>query len=204
MRIAIVPVGTGNLGSLRASLRRLGHDAAVWERPSDIQAVDWVVLPGVGSANGAAERLDRSGLTQALSEIYTSGPPFLGICLGLQMAFSASEEGGQGLGFLPGEVLKLPSKVLPHMGWNTVVATDRAPAWLSPYSGHDFYFVHSYYVHPRTEDGVAAVTIHEDRSFASVVIDDGRFVGLQFHPELSGDAGESLLADILHWGQGER
>lgn len=200
MRIAIVPVGTGNLGSLRASLRRLSHESAVWESPSDIQPVDWVVLPGVGSANGAADRLNKSGLTQALSDIYVNGPPLLGICLGLQLAFSASEEGGQGLGFLPGDVVKLSSKVLPHMGWNTLVVNDRAPAWLSSYHGCDFYFVHSYYVRPRSEESVAAVTTHEDRSFASVVIDAGRFVGLQFHPELSGDTGESLLADILQRG----
>lgn len=195
MRIAIVPLGVGNLGSLTASLKRLGHHVTLWETGAAGPA-DWLVLPGVGSLSGVSDSLIKRDLLDPLGEWRRSGAPMLGICLGMQMWFGAGEEGGTGLAWLSGTVPRLDANILPHMGWNDIAVDPQAPRWLRPYDGACFYFVHSYGVNPDDPRIIGARTQYEEAQFPSVIATDG-LIGMQFHPELSGDVGESLLNDVL-------
>ncbi len=196
MRVAIIPLGVGNLGSLTASLGRLGHQVAVWENGWDVGRADWVILPGVGSLSGIGRYLSEHALTKPLRTLYQSWQPILGICLGMQLWFGLGDEGGSGLGWIAGSIPRLSAQILPHIGWNQIELSEHAPGWLTPYHGQSFYFVHSYCVRPSDERLVAAETHYEKAAFPTVVT-NGPLVGVQFHPELSGEAGENLMDDIL-------
>lgn len=195
MRCAVVPFSHGNLGSLLWSLKRLGHEVSVWETAADVGIAQWVIFPGVGAMQDVKDQLSARGLSQILQRLHQASQPFLGICLGLQLGFSDSEEGGRGLGWIEGRVRHLHHPVTPHIGWNDLSLTASAPAWLAPYADQCFYFVHSYYVDCADQNSVVAQT-HWGQTFPSMIV-SGSFVGTQFHPELSGDVGESLLKDIL-------
>lgn len=195
MRIAVVPLGVGNLGSLTASLKRLGHQVSLWETGT-AGGADWLVLPGVGALAGVAESLKRRDLLGPLCDWRRAGRPMLGICLGMQLWFGLGEEGGAGLSWLSGTIPRLDANILPHMGWNDIVVDARGPQWLRPYDGQCFYFVHSYGVNPEDTAVIGARTRYGADLFPSVVAADG-LIGMQFHPELSGDVGESLLSDVL-------
>jgi glutamine amidotransferase len=193
-RLAVIDHGAGNLVSIAQGLRRAGADVTVATGASHLADVDGIVLPGVGTTGAAMERLEAAGLTAPLRE-YPG--PLLGICVGLQLFFDVSEEddGGSCLGLIPGVVRRLQgAPLLPHIGWNDVaVAADPLFAGL----GHDpaFYFVHSYAPQPQDESGVIGWTEYGSR-FASAVRDGNR-VGVQFHPERSGSAGLTVLANFV-------
>lgn len=195
MRIAVVPLGVGNLGSLTASLKRLGHQVALWETGVAGPA-DWVLLPGVGSLTGVSESLQKRDLLEPLRDWQRMGAPMLGICLGMQLWFGWGEEGGAGLGWLSGTIPRLDASILPHMGWNDIEIDARGPEWIRPYDGQSFYFVHSYAVNPDDPGIIGARTRYGREQFPSVIATDA-LIGMQFHPELSGDVGESLLRDVL-------
>lgn len=195
MRIAVVPLGVGNLGSLTASLKRLGHQVTLWENSATGRA-DWLVLPGVGSLAGVADSLQKRDLLEPLYDWRRAGAPMLGICLGMQLWFGLGEEGGTGLSWLSGTIPRLDANILPHMGWNDIAVDARGPAWLRPYDGQCFYFVHSYGVNPEDPRVIGARTQYGREEFPSVIAADA-LIGMQFHPELSGDMGESLLSDVL-------
>ncbi|MCY0877929.1 MAG: imidazole glycerol phosphate synthase subunit HisH [Firmicutes bacterium] len=195
MKVAVVPLHAGNLGSLTASLRRLGHTVNIWETGSDVSGTDWVVFPGVGAMREVTADLDRRNLLEPLTRMRQDGQRFLGICLGMQLWFDEAEEGGRGLGWVSGSVPRLTAPVLPHIGWNDWQATGSTPAWLKRYEGECFYFVHSYRVAPRDARHIAGLTTYGE-VFPSIVIDRG-FIGTQFHPELSGEVGQALLHDLL-------
>lgn len=195
MRVSLVPLHAGNLGSLTASLKRLGHEVDVWEYASHIRSTDWVVFPGVGAMGEVHSGLTQRGLMGALAELHQAGQPILGICLGMQLLFHDADEGGRGLGWIDGSVPRLSAAVLPHMGWNELQPADGAPRWLLRYSDACLYFVHSFFVLPSDPRTIAATT-HYGHLFPSMVI-DGSLHGVQFHPELSGDVGQALLEDIL-------
>ena len=191
--IAVIDYGAGNLRSIRRALEAAGADVIVTSHPADVLAADAVVLPGVGAAGAAMERLHELGLVDAIGEAVAAERPFLGICLGMQLLYDEQEEGDtRGLGLLPGRVHSLTSAVkVPQIGWNRV-------RWVRPGSGYDageegdFYFVHSYIVAPDDPAHVLAVTRYGE-IFPSIVR-RGQVWGTQFHPEKSGPAGLRMVA----------
>ncbi len=198
MKIVVPDLGLSNLWSVRRALEVLGHESAATRNPETIAASRFLVLPGVGAFAEAARRMEESGLGEAIRAAAGRGGRVLGICLGMQLLFESSEEGGasRGLGLLPGHVTRLSGRArVPHVGWNRVVATDRGAALFGNGGGADFYFVHSFAARPATEDIVLARCIHGE-SFPAAVR-QGAILGFQFHPEKSGEAGVRLLGAAI-------
>lgn len=203
MRAGIIDVAIGNVGSLAQAFRRIGVEVALLNGPSERRPDDVLVLPGVGAARPVAERLAASGWAEELSRTASEGGAILGICLGMQLFFGRSAEGGEGLHLLAGPVVPLSGDVpLPHMGWNRVVplpGKERLFQGLVPGECY-FYFAHSYVVAPRDEADVVAVTDYGVRFPA--VVQRGRIIGTQFHPEKSGRSGLRFLQnvwEVLGW-----
>lgn len=188
----VVDYDLGNLPSVTKALERAGFATVLLPGPSDFdRELDAVVLPGVGHFGTGARNLAERGLDAPLKDLATSGRPFLGICVGLQLLFERSEEDpeARGLGIVPGEVRRLHAPKVPHMGWNTLELTERADV-VRVVGPDRAYFVHSYYVEPDPEF-VAATTEYGQR-FCSA-IERGGLLGVQFHPEKSADTGRRLL-----------
>jgi glutamine amidotransferase len=201
-RVAIVDYGMGNLRSVEKAFQHLGVSAAITADAGRVAEAQAVVVPGVGAFARAMDNLRATGLLEPVREAITSGKPFLGICLGLQMLFEESEEFGPvaGLGILPGRVLRFPADPalkVPHMGWNAIEVRSPAPPLAGLPAGSMFYFVHSYYVAPAEPEVVAAVTEH-GVEFTSAVWRDNIFAS-QFHPEKSGAAGQAVLQRFADW-----
>jgi len=182
---------------VRYALQRLGVEPAVSGDAAVIAAADRVILPGVGAAGPGMARLRELGLVQPLRELRQ---PLLGICLGMQLLFEGSEEGGETcLGLIPGQVRRMPESPgvrVPHMGWNRLQARRESPLLRGIADGAQAYFVHSYAA-PVTADTVAE-SVH-GQPFAAVV-QRGNVAGAQFHPERSGAVGARLLANFLESG----
>jgi glutamine amidotransferase len=192
--VAIIDSGGANIASLRAALARLGADSVVTTDHGVIQRATRVLLPGVGNAHSAMNKLRGVGLDQLIPALKQ---PLLGICLGMQILFDFSEEGpANGLGVIPGRVGKLsaaPGLPVPHMGWNQLAQTKPDPL-LDGVSSLDYvYFVHGYAV-PAGEWTVA--TTEYGGNFTAVARRDN-FCGTQFHPERSGVVGARILANFL-------
>ena len=196
--IAIIDYGAGNLRSVAKAIARLGYEARVTSDPADVLSADVVFLPGVGAAGDTMDSLVSLGMVGPLRSVIEADRPFFGICLGLQVLLTFSEEGGgQGcLDVIPGRVRGLPPRVrVPHIGWNQVVQRVSHPLFAGIPDGANFYFLHSYYAD--VEDGalVAAETEYGIR-FTSVVV-RGNLVATQFHPEKSGAVGLRLFDNFL-------
>lgn len=193
--IAIVDYGMGNLRSVEKGFLRVGVDAKVVSDPAALDNAAGIVLPGVGAFRDCIKNLTEAHLLEAIKKSIRKGKPYLGICLGLQMLFSESEEFGlcKGLDILKGRVVKFPEGRLkvPHMGWNNIKVL-RQPSMMDdiPDNGY-FYFVHSYYVVPEDKDIVAATTEY-GLEFTSMVWKDNIFA-TQFHPEKSQELGLKVL-----------
>lgn len=191
--LAIVDSGGANIASVKFALERLGVAGELTADPAVIQRAERVILPGVGSAAEGMKRLRERGLVDCVRSLQQ---PVLGICLGMQLLFEASEEGPTPtLGLVPGRVALLPASpglTVPHMGWNTV-ALDRATPLFAGIEAERFYFVHSYAA-PAGEHTLASAE-HGTRFAAAVR--RGNFFGVQFHPERSGAAGARLLRNFL-------
>jgi glutamine amidotransferase len=191
---AIIDSGGANLASLQFALERLGARAVVTAEPRAIEAAPRVVLPGVGSAADAMQRLRRSGLAELLPALRQ---PVLGICLGMQLLFERSAEGmTECLGILPGEVRRLEAargRPVPHMGWNQLTAARTDPLLAGIEPREYFYFVHSYAV---PASAVSLAEVHYGEALSAVVRRDN-FWGAQFHPERSAAAGARLLGNFL-------
>ena len=202
MKLVVVDYGAGNLRSVAIALKRLGLNPVVTSEPQAVRTADALVLPGVGAAADTMSNLARRHLVEPIREYIASGRPFLGICMGLQVLFSVSEEGGEHhcLDILPGRVRRLPDGLkVPHMGWNRVRQRCPHPIFDGIPDGALFYFVHSYYAHP--ED--AAVVIGETDygvSFPAIVAKDN-IVATQFHPEKSAESGLRLYENFLRTTQ---
>lgn len=189
--VTLVDLGYGNLGSLETALRRLGAKVGRSSDPAELSAAERLLLPGVGAAGFAMQRIQELGLADTLRSF---ARPALGICLGLHLLFERSEEGDAAcLGIVPGEVRKLvpaPSLTVPHMGWSRL---DVGPHEVGLATGDYVYFAHSF----AAEDGPATIArVEHGRAIPAIVRQDN-WTGAQFHPERSGPAGARFLARWL-------
>lgn len=194
--ITIVDYQMGNLRSVQKAIERVGAEARISGDPADIESAEKVILPGVGAFEDAIGELRRRELVEPLKAAIEQGKPFLGVCLGLQLLFEVSYEGGRhtGLGVLPGEVVRFaPSEGMkvPHMGWNGVAVRRRPPILPDLADGTHFYFVHSYYVAP-ADESVVALEADYGGPFCAMIWRENLFA-TQFHPEKSQTDGLALL-----------
>ena len=197
--IAIVDYQMGNLRSVQKGFEKVGHTAIITSDPAELARADKVVLPGVGAIADAIAELHRRELVAPILASISSGKPFLGICLGLQLLFETSFEGGthKALGVLKGKVVRfeVPSPLkVPHMGWNQANILRRAPILEGIAEGTQFYFVHSYYVVPEDPEVVAIQTDYH-KPFCAMVWRDNLYA-TQFHPEKSQAEGLKLLKNF--------
>ncbi len=210
--IAIIDYGMGNLRSVQKAFEKIGYDAVVTENPSRIADADKVVLPGVGAFCDCMRNLEDANLVEAVLKSIESGKPFLGICLGLQLLFTESEEFGvyRGLDAIKGKVVRFPPDMteplpslpsglsinpvrlkVPHMGWNRIERVKAVPILADVPDGSYVYFVHSYYVVPDERDVIATTTDYGVR-FTSMIWKDNIYA-TQFHPEKSQEVGLKIL-----------
>jgi len=195
--IAIIDYGMGNLRSVQKGFERMGREAVVTRDPKTILDAGKVVLPGVGAFPDCMRNLEEYGLIDAVKQSINSGKPFLGICLGLQLLFTESEEFGlsKGLDIIKGRVIRFKIQdstfKIPHMGWNSLSIKRRPPALEDIPDGSHVYFVHSFHVVPE-DKGVIATTTNYGIDFVSSVWKDN-ILAVQFHPEKSQALGLSIL-----------
>jgi len=199
-RVAVVDYGAGNLVSIEQALTAAGARVHRATTNEELGEPDLLVVPGVGAAAPAMDRLRAGGFVDPIRAWVASDRPYLGICLGLQLLFEGSDEdGAETLGVLRGRTVRLESApTLPHIGWNQVERRRRHPAFDGIADGADFYFVHSYAGAPPAgdpADEVLAMTEH-GRRFVSAVA-RGRLLGVQFHPERSGLDGLRLIRNVV-------
>ncbi|UCE63102.1 MAG: imidazole glycerol phosphate synthase subunit HisH [Nitrospirota bacterium] len=204
--IAIIDYGMGNLRSVQKAFERVGHRAVVTRNADDIDRATRVVLPGVGAFGDCMDNLTRYHLVEPIRRAVSEGKPFLGICLGLQLLFTESEEFGthEGLNILQGKIRRFPSfpesetnLKVPHMGWNTISIRQQAPLLDGIDSGSHWYFVHSFYVQP--DDPAVTCTVTEyGMPFVSSIWKDNIFAS-QFHPEKSQQVGLQLFYNFGNW-----
>ena len=198
--IAVIDYGAGNLRSVTNAVGRMGYSPEVTSRPGDIVSARVVILPGVGAAADTMASLKALGLIEPLRKFIAEGRPFLGVCIGLQILFDTTEEGGghDCLGIIPGSVRKLPPGLkTPHMGWNQVKQRVAHPVFDNIPDEANFYFVHSYHAEPDDRSLVVGETEY-GISLCSVIA-RGNLVATQFHPEKSGRFGLHILENFLAW-----
>ncbi|PWW03124.1 glutamine amidotransferase [Paenibacillus cellulosilyticus] len=195
--IAIIDYGMGNLHSVSKAVERLGFDFVITADPDQILAADGAILPGVGAFGDAMDNLRETGMDEVTKQFIATGKPLLGICLGMQLLFSESEEYGnhKGLDLLPGRVVRFQGDYkVPHMGWNKLSFNQSSPLFEGLEEGH-VYFVHSYHVKPElASDLLATVDYHQQ---VTAIVGRKNVYGMQFHPEKSGDLGMQLLGNFL-------
>ena len=197
--IAIVDYDAGNLKSVEKALAYLGEASIVTRDFKEIEKADKVILPGVGSFGTAMENLKKFELDKVVKEVTAEGKPFLGICLGLQLLFDGSEEseGVEGLGILPGDIVKIPDKPglkIPHIGWNSLTLQNDGRLFQGLETVPYMYFVHSFYLKAKEETMVKAVTEYSVNIHASVEKDN--VFACQFHPEKSSTTGLKILKNF--------
>lgn len=196
--IAIIDYGMGNLRSVQKALEKVGAQTVVTQDPMGIQKADKVILPGVGAMLPAMEKIKSLGLISVIKESIEAGKPFLGICLGLQLLFEKSSEGGtvEGLGVLSGNVERFQELKVPHMGWNQLHIKDpKCPLFSGVENAVNVYFCHSYFVNP-ADPAITATTTDYGKEFVSGVFQRNVF-GVQFHPEKSQAAGLKILRNFV-------
>jgi glutamine amidotransferase len=198
--IAVIDYDMGNLHSVCKGLEQAGGIPQVTDSPEVIARADGVVLPGVGSFDPAVRQLRSRNLVEPIHQAIASGKPFLGICLGLQILFDASEEGQEpGLGIIPGTVRRFrsePGLTIPHMGWNQLEFTQKTPLWANIGMEPWVYFVHSYYVDPIDSQVTAATVIHGSQKVTAAIAQDN-LMAVQFHPEKSSTTGLQILSNFV-------
>ena len=203
--IAVIDYGAGNIRSVLNALEELGEDAVVIDAPEALRDPARIILPGVGAMAPAMARLRERGLDAALTEaVLERGVPFLGICLGMQLMCTIGHEGGEtvrGLGWVDGDVVALepapPARLVPHTGWAEVVCDPDDPLFQGLRPGTAFYFCHSFHARVADPDHCgASIDFGEP---VTVGLRCGAALGVQFHPERSGNAGLRLIENFLEW-----
>ncbi len=197
-RIAIIDYGIGNLPSARKAFEAAGGDAFITRDPFEIASADGVVLPGVGAMGRCMEALDEHRMRQPVLDAIAAGQPFFGICVGMQMLHSGSDEFGgvEGLGVFRAQVVELPPTVKrPQMQWNVVHRREGSDECeiMAGVDGGWFYFVHSFAPEPHVD----VVGVCEYGTVVSAVVSRGNVCGTQFHPEKSSENGIRLLANFV-------
>ncbi len=209
MRVAIIDYKLGNLFSVQQACFYLGYDAFLSSDPNEIMNSDAIILPGVGAFANAMDNIRKMDLIEPLKDFVSSNKPMMGICLGLQLLFTESEEFGshKGLGLIDGVVKRFPPKTkmneiikVPQIAWNTIYPkninwSDSPLSVCSP--GDYMYFVHSYYVQPEYQNSILSTTIYEDLEYCSSVLKNNIFA-CQFHPEKSGMHGIEIYKNWLN------
>lgn len=206
--VTVVDYGIGNVFSVCNAIAEAGGNPSLISAPAEIRNADRLILPGVGAFGRAMEALTSLGISDALIEFVETGRPFLGICIGMQVLMERSSEFGshEGLGLIPGEVWRIESVSptgkslrVPHIGWSAIKKVGDAKDWLSHHlqvSNDAFYFVHSFHCRPANLHHRIAFVDYEDTEITAVVQKDN-ILGVQFHPERSGQAGQRLLRSYL-------
>ena len=195
--IAIIDYGMGNLRSVQKAFEAVGAEAQVTCKVDEILKAKSVVLPGVGAMGPAMQKLQELALIEPVRKVIQDGKPFLGICLGLQLLFENSSEGGDtaGLKILKGSVERFTDLKVPHMGWNQVKAQSAGHKMFAGLSSDEnVYFCHSYFIKPK-DAAIAAGITNYGIDFVSAVIRDNVW-GVQFHPEKSQKAGLQILKNF--------
>lgn len=202
--ITIIDYGMGNLRSVQKGFEKVGFAVKVTADPADLRDAEKLVLPGVGAFKDCMDNLREGGFIEPILRHVESGRPFLGICLGLQLLFTESEEFGRhpGLGIIPGKVVRFPGDMhiageelkVPHMGWNQIRLRQDAPVFRGVADGSAVYFVHSYYVIPDDPTVVAAVTDYGIEFCAAIRREN--VMAVQFHPEKSQQIGLRILKNF--------
>lgn len=200
--IGIVDYGMGNLRSVRNALTYLNVPVTLVSNRDAMEAVDRLILPGVGAFARAMGNLAAAGLVEPLRRRVQEGVPLLGLCLGMQLLAAEGEEPvrTEGLGIVPGDVrlMSVPKGLhLPHVGWNNIALRRSHPVLHGVKAGVDFYFVHSYAVSATYPDDVLATFTYGGEFVAAVA--RGSAIGVQFHPEKSQDGGLKLLRNFCRW-----
>ena len=196
--IAIVDYGAGNLRSVVNAIAKLGYQSKITSSLREVLNAQAVILPGVGAAADTMESLKKLGLVGPISQFIAENRPFFGVCIGLQILFTGTEEGGghECLDIIPGRVRKLPAGLkIPHMGWNQVKQKVSHPLFAGIPDKANFYFVHSYYVEPDDKSLVAGETDYGIPICS--VIARGNLVATQFHPEKSGEFGLKVYDNFI-------
>lgn len=197
--IFIADYGAGNLHSVQKAFEYLGIKAVVSSDPLKLAGYRKVLLPGVGAFGQAISCLNASGFTEAVLEHVDKGGHLLGICLGMQLLLSESEEMGsnRGIDLVPGKVLRFRSETdkIPQIGWNSVDLKSESVLFRGIADQTFFYFVHSYYCQPENQEDIAATTWFADKNFCSAIEKNGIFA-VQFHPEKSSEAGLQVLKNF--------
>jgi len=202
--IAIIDYGVGNLRSVEKAFEAVGHPAVVTSDADVVRAASHVVLPGVGAFGAAVDTLRFTGLEPVALDAARSGRPFLGICVGMQMLFDASEEMGEhrGLGLIPGRVVRFDpgdsGVKVPQIGWNALHFRGDSPLMRRLDDGAMAYFVHSYKCVPDDPSSASAVTDFCGEYVSAVTV--GNVHGVQFHPEKSSDTGLRILENFARCG----
>jgi glutamine amidotransferase len=198
----IIDYGMGNLRSVDKAVSAVGGHPRITGDPEAVRKAERLVLPGVGAFGDAMRNLRKNGMDGAIRDAAAAGVPLLGLCLGLQLLFTHSEEFGshEGLNLIPGKVLRFsePGLRVPHIGWNQIEGIRPNPLLEGISEGSYFYFVHSYYVDPDREENILSWTDYGHR-FCSIACRD-KVWGAQFHPEKSQDIGKKLLRNFLAIG----
>ena len=197
--IAIIDYGMGNLKNVKKGFEKVGYEAQITDQAEDILAADGVVLPGVGAFKDAMNNLKEAELIEVIQETINKGKPFLGICLGLQLLFTESEEFGltSGLDIIKGRVVKFPDYLdlkVPQIGWNELNLNQDTKLYQGLEGEIYQYFVHSYYVAPEDKSVIATTTDYGIEFVSSIVKDN--IYAVQFHPEKSSQQGLQILKNF--------
>lgn len=196
--IAVVDYGAGNLRSVTNAITKLGYQSKTTSHPDEVFDAQAVILPGVGAAADTMKNLRAKGLVDPICQLIAEGHPFFGVCIGLQILLTGTEEGGwhECLNVIPGRVRRLPHGLkIPHMGWNQVKQRLHHPIFEGIPDEANFYFVHSYYAEPDDKSLIAAETDYGIPICS--VLARGNLIATQFHPEKSGEIGLRMYHNFI-------
>ena len=200
--IAIIDYGMGNLRSVQKALESLSQEAVITDDPAVLERATHVILPGVGAFGDAMARLEETGLDKVVKQLAANGKPLLGICLGMQLLFESSTEGGyhEGLGLIPSQIVRFPADMglkVPHMGWNNLAPCEGSVLYEGTGESPYVYFVHSYYAAEVSDEWTAATCTYGVTYTAAV--QRGNVFGTQYHPEKSSAAGLQMLRNFIEY-----